>query len=70
MSLTKRYIFHFTKYEHKGFTESIGYDMNFFSVKPQQNFQFFILFQECVKYSPTYILDILTLFEYTLRVKI
>ena len=41
-SLTKRYIFQLTKWEHKGVSESIhSDDMNFSSVKPQQIFQFF-----------------------------
>ena len=71
LSLTKRYIFQFTKYQHKGVAKSIDFDeRNFSSVKPQQNFQYFlhqnILFQECSKKDQTYIPDILTLFEYIL----
>ena len=69
-SFTERYIFQLTKSEHKGVSESIASDeRNFFSVKPQTNFSIFlnwnILFLECSKIS-----DILTLFEYILRIKI
>ena len=40
-SRTKRFIFYFTKYEHKGFSESIDSDnRNFSSVTHQQHFQF------------------------------
>ena len=74
-SLTKRYIFQLTKCEHKGVRESIDSDdRKFSSVKPQQIFNFFLnwndLFPECSKKDQTYISDILTLFEYILRIKI
>ena len=64
-----------TKYEHKGVSESIDSDnKNFSSVKPQQIFQLFfnqnILFRKCTKKDQTNISDILTLFEYILRMKI
>ena len=69
-SLTKRYIFQLTKCEHKGVRESIDSDDR----KPQQIFNFFLnrndLFPECSKKDQTYISDILTLFEYILRIKI
>ena len=73
-SRTKRYIFQLTKCEHKGISESIDSDdRNFSSVKPQQIFQFFlnwnVFFLECSKEDETYILDILALFKYMLRIK-
>ena len=40
--LTRRYIFPFTKYEHKDISESVDFDdRRFSSMKPQQNFLFF-----------------------------
>ena len=73
-SVTKRYIFQLTKCEHKGISESIDSDdRNFSSVKPQQIFHFFlnwnVFFLECSKEDETYILDILALFKYMLRIK-
>ena len=59
---------------HKGVSQSIDSDdRNFSTVKPQQIFQFFlnrnILLLECFKKNQTYISDVLTLFEYILRIK-
>ena len=55
--LTKKYIVQFTKYEHKGVSEGTDFnDRNFSSV-------------ECSEKDQTYISNISTIFEYTLRIK-
>ena len=68
-------MFQLTKCEHKGVSKIIDSgDLSSSSVKPQQIFHFFlnqnILFPERPKKDHTYISDILTLFEYILRIKI
>ena len=72
-SLTKRYIFQFTKYENKGVSESIDSDNRNFSSVKHQLFIFLnqnILFLECSKKDHTHISDILTLSEYIVRIKV